>query len=96
MTATVSVPEELAERIGRLAGEDCLEQFVLEAAEERLHRLERLAVFERAAGSVLPGIVPEWDTPEAASAWVREQRKDRPLPEEPWGDAVPPGYDDSH
>jgi hypothetical protein len=93
--ATVSIPEELAESIGRLAGADRLEKFVLEAVEERLRRLERRVALESAAGSVLPGMVPEWETPEAASAWVREQRRDRDLPEGAWGDALPHRHDDT-
>ena len=90
MSATVLVPEELAERIGKLAGEGCLEQFVLEAAEERLRRLELVRAAEAAAGSIKPGMVPEWDTPESTVEWVRQQRVDRPL--EGPGDALPPRH----
>ena len=49
-------------------------EFIQEAIEEKLNRLQRLEAFERVVGSIGDGDIPEWDTPGSVAQWVQELR----------------------
>lgn len=80
--AHVVVPEKLIEEVDALVGKRRRSAFIVEALEERLKREQLLAAIEAVAGSIGDGEVPEWDTPETTSAWLREMRKER----DPWAE----------
>jgi hypothetical protein len=70
----VVIPRELVASVDRLVGRGRRSAFFAEAAAEKLARLRLAAVAEQAAGSLAAVDVPGWETPEAASAWVRGSR----------------------
>ena len=71
----ITVPAELVASVDRLVGRRRRSAFFVEAAAERLARLRLAEAAEQAAGSLASVDVPGWDTPEAASAWVRASRQ---------------------
>ena len=71
----VVIPQELVETVDRLVGRRRRSAFFAEAAAEKLARLRLADVAEQAAGSLAAVDVPGWETPEAASAWVRASRQ---------------------
>jgi metal-responsive CopG/Arc/MetJ family transcriptional regulator len=77
--AHVVLPEDLIEKVDRIAGKRKRSHFVEEAIREKLAR-ERLATAMReSAGSINLADYPEWSTPEKVSEWVRSRRREDDL-----------------
>lgn len=77
--AHVVLPEELIEKVDRIAGKRKRSHFVEEAIREKLAR-ERLATAMRESpGSLNPADYPEWSTSEKVSEWVRSRRREDDL-----------------
>ena len=72
--AHVVLPNDLVREIDERVGQRCRSEFIQEAIEEKLNRLQRLEAFERVVGSIGDGDIPEWDTPESVAQWVQELR----------------------
>ena len=70
----VLVPQDLVASVDRLVGRRRRSAFFAEAAAEKLARLRLAEAAEQAAGSLASVDVPGWETPEAASEWVRASR----------------------
>lgn len=68
-------PPELVAEVNRLVGPRRRSQFFLDAAAENLARLKLAQSAAKAAGSLAEVDTPEWESPEAASAWVRATRR---------------------
>jgi hypothetical protein len=75
MRTHVVIPQDLVAAVDRLVGRRRRSAFFAEAAAEKLARLHLAAVAEQAAGSLASVAVPGWETPDAASAWVRASRQ---------------------
>ena len=73
----IVIPEDLAASVDRLVGRRRRSAFIAEAAAEKLARVRLVEVAEQAAGSLASIDVPGWESPEAASAWVRASRQAR-------------------
>jgi hypothetical protein len=76
------IPEEIIAEVDELVGSRQRSKFVTEAVREKLGR-ERLArELDRVAGSVANVDIPGWESPEAATEWVRSLRRasDRRIP----------------
>jgi Arc/MetJ-type ribon-helix-helix transcriptional regulator len=74
--AHVVLPDDLLREIDGRVGPRRRSEFIQEAIEEKLTQLRRVEAFERVVGSVADGQVPEWDTRESATAWVRKLRQE--------------------
>lgn len=72
--AHVVMPDELIRRVDALVGERRRSQFITEAVTEKLKRHNRVAAFERFAGSLKDADIPGWETSEAAAEWVHTLR----------------------
>lgn len=83
--AHVVMPAELIKEIDEVVGGRNRSRFVAEAAAEKLARLKRLRAFEKFAGFIQDGEVPEWDTKESTIEWVRALRRS--------GRQIPAGQD---
>lgn len=84
--AHVVMPEELVEEVDALVGQRRRSQFIKEAVEEKLLRLNRVAAFEKFAGSLSGVDIPGWESSEAAAEWVHNLRyhpEDVPMPGPP-------------
>ena len=70
-------PKELIEETDRLVGARRRSQFIAEAVAEKLKR-EKLLRLTREVMKLPPDeeVTPGWETPEAVSRWVRDQRVD--------------------
>jgi hypothetical protein len=71
----LAVPRDLVAAVDRLVGRSHRSAFIAEAVAEKLARLRLAAAAEQAAGSLASVDVPGWESPEAASAWVRASRQ---------------------
>jgi hypothetical protein len=73
----VIAPKELIEEIDRLVGPRRRSEFITDAAAEKLKR-EKLLRLTREVMKLPPDeeVTPGWETPEAVSKWVRDQRVD--------------------
>ena len=72
----VIAPKELIEEIDRLVGPRRRSEFITDAAAEKLKR-EKLLRLTREVMKLPPEEdVPGWETSEAVSKWVRDQRVD--------------------
>jgi hypothetical protein len=71
----VLLPAELIGEIDRRVGARRRSAFLAEAARHELRRRDQLASLEAFAGYLKEVDVPGWGSPEAASAWVRQQRR---------------------
>jgi hypothetical protein len=78
----IIVPEELLAAVDAAVGPRRRSEFFAAAAERTLDYDRRRKLIEEFGGSIKPGEVPEWDTPESTLEWVREQR--RPTRPDPW------------
>lgn len=70
----VRLPEALVREVDEAVGARRRSRFVEEAIRAQLQRTKRLSAFEQVVGSLKDVDTPGWETPEAASAWVAEQR----------------------
>ena len=83
----VRLPSELVAAIDAAVGAERRETFLIAAVREKLERrVKLLAAAERAAGSLKDVDIPGWETPEAAAAWVRGQRRSN----DHWEEWTPP------
>lgn len=72
--AHVVIPADLLREVDELVGARRRSEFFTEAAREKVAR-ERLRVMAREmAGSLRDEPIPGWESPEAATAWVRALR----------------------
>ena len=74
--AHIVVPVEVLQEVDALVGPRRRSEFFISAVREKLERerLRRLA--HQVAGSLKDSETPGWETPEAASAWVRDLREE--------------------
>src|SRR3989304_3474545 len=75
MRTHVVIPKELVESIDKTVGRRARSRFLVEAAEEKLRRIRLARAADKVAGSLANVDIPGWETPEAASKWVRDLRK---------------------
>lgn len=75
MRTHVVLPKDLVEAVDRIVGKRKRSQFIEEAVREVVNRRRRVEAAERVFGSLADVDTPGWETPEAASAWVRESRR---------------------
>jgi hypothetical protein len=73
----IIIPEPLVSEIDRLVGKRGRSEFLAQAAEKELRRLQQIEALEGAAGAWRDRDHPE--LAEGAGRWVRELRKDREL-----------------
>lgn len=71
----VILPKELVEAVDETVGQRNRSHFIEEAVREKLARARLIEAFDRAAGSLADVDIPGWETPEAASEWVRRSRQ---------------------
>ncbi len=69
----IELPLDLIEQIDQMVGRERRDEWVAEAVCERI-RVDRLAAFEQAVGSLQDVDVPGWETPESTVEWVRRMR----------------------
>jgi Arc/MetJ-type ribon-helix-helix transcriptional regulator len=74
--AHVVMPSGLLQEIDARVGQRKRSEFIQEAIEEKLGRLRRVEAFERVVGSVADGDIPEWETRESTSEWLRALREE--------------------
>jgi hypothetical protein len=77
--AHIVMPAELVEEIDAQVGPRRRSRFVQEAVEEKLRRQRLRASLADMAGSLAEVDIPGWETPEAASEWVRALRRGNPV-----------------
>ena len=71
----VMLPDDLLAAIDELAGKRKRSEYIAEAVRDRVARDKRSRALLRAAGALKDADIPEWETPEKTSAWVREMRQ---------------------
>jgi metal-responsive CopG/Arc/MetJ family transcriptional regulator len=76
MRTHVVLPAELVKEIDRVAGARRRSRFVEEAVRRHLRREALSAALDQTAGVLKSADYPEWESPDAVSAWVREQRRE--------------------
>jgi hypothetical protein len=76
MRAHVVLPAGLVAEVDRVAGTRRRSRFVEEAIREHLRRTRLSVALRETAGVLKDKDYPDWDTPEEASAWVRDRRKE--------------------
>lgn len=75
MRTHVILPVELVREIDEIAGQRKRSEYIEEAIRERIMRDQQLKAFDDVVGSLSDVDVPGWETPAAASEWVRETRR---------------------
>ncbi len=75
MRAHIVLPEDLLEKVDKIAGKRKRSRFIEEAVRERLSREALRLALEKTAGILRAEDYPEWSTPEKTSAWVHESRR---------------------
>ena len=70
----IVLPTALVKEVDRLVGERGRSRFIATAAAEKVARLRLLKASAKAAGSLRNVYIPDWETPEKASAWVAQSR----------------------
>ncbi len=73
--AHVVMPKEVVEEVDRLVGQRRRSRFMTEAVKEKLVRARLASAARLVQGSLADEETPGWETPEAASAWVRSLRR---------------------
>lgn len=74
--AHVIIPETLLHEVDALVGPRRRSEFFVEAAREKVTREKLRHVAHDLAGSLRKVETPGWETPEAASEWVRQLRQE--------------------
>jgi len=74
MRTRISLPEALVREVDAAVGARRRSRFVEEAIRAQLQRNRRLSAFGQVAGSLKDVDTPGWETPEATSSWVAQQR----------------------
>lgn len=72
----IVLPRQVVEDIDHLVGRSERRRFMAEAVQEKLRREKQPAAFNATAGILKDVDIPEWETPEATSAWVRALREE--------------------
>ena len=72
--AHVVLPDELLRDVDARVGQRRRSEFIQEAIEEKLTRLNRVEAFEQVVGSLKGVDTPGWETPEAVAKWVHDLR----------------------
>jgi hypothetical protein len=72
--AHVVIPEDLLHEVDALVGPRRRSEFFVEAAREKVQRERLRTLAHEMAGSLSDQQISGWETPEAASAWVRSLR----------------------
>jgi hypothetical protein len=72
----VVLPDDLVEEVDRIAGRRKRSEFIEAAIREKLARAALAVALAEAAGVLDPADYPDWQTPEAVSAWVRAGRRE--------------------
>jgi hypothetical protein len=72
--AHVIIPEDLLDEVDALVGPRHRSEFFVDAAREKLARERLRRTAHEMAGSLRHEHIPGWETPAAASAWVRSLR----------------------
>jgi hypothetical protein len=62
--------------VDALVGPRKRSEFLVDAARERVRREKARKLAHELAGSLKENHLPEWDTPESASAWVHRLRRE--------------------
>lgn len=70
------LPADLLNQVEMIAGKRRRNHFVEEAIREHVRRIARTEALRRTAGILAGEDHPDWKTPEAVSAWVRELREE--------------------
>ncbi len=70
------VPEDLLREVDALVGDRNRSEFFVEAAREKLDRLNLRRAAHELAGFLKHTVTPYWETPEATSEWVRSLRRE--------------------
>lgn len=84
----VVIPADLVAEVDRLVGPRRRSAFLSQAAAEKVHQLKLVAAAHAAAGALAAVDIPGWETPDAASAWVRGLRAaDEERVKQLWGEA---------
>ena len=78
----VVLPQELMDEIDAPVGARGRSRFIQETLESEMRRRRRVAAFQRVVGSIADGEIPEWETPESTSEWIRSLRRE-------WDDRLP-------
>lgn len=76
MRAHVVMPDDLVAAVDELVGARKRSEFVVDAVREKLAREHLRVVAHEMVGSLRDEHIPGWETPEAASAWVRKSREE--------------------
>lgn len=74
--AHIILPRAVVEDVDRLVGHRKRGRFMAEAVQEKLRREKVSAALDATAGILKDADIPEWETPEKTSAWVRELRRE--------------------
>ncbi len=72
---TVVLPRDLVEAVDELTTPRTRSAFVADAVRDKVARARREHALRESAGILKDDAIPGWETPAAASAWVREQRR---------------------
>ena len=72
----IVLPRAVVADVDRLVGHRRRSQFVVDAVCEKLRREQLAAALDATAGILADADIPHWATPEQASAWVRELRRE--------------------
>jgi hypothetical protein len=75
--AQVPTPRDTLEEIDRMVGRRGRGQFLTEAVDEKLRRLQMAEAVSKVSGVLANVDTPGWNTPEEVLAWVHAQRRDR-------------------
>jgi hypothetical protein len=70
------IPADLLRDVDALAGRRRRGEFLVEAAREKVDREQLRRTARMLAGSLKEKDIPGWETPEAASRWVRSSREE--------------------
>lgn len=82
----IIIPKDLLQQVDALVGPRQRSEFFVAAAREKVTRERLRRAAHALAGSLKDERTPGWETPEAASAWVRSLRAesdDRAFPGDP-------------
>ena len=71
----VVLPTELLAEIDAIVRPRERSKFLAEAAAEKLRRMRLVHLVDKVAGSLKDHVIPEWETPESAAAWVHDSRQ---------------------
>jgi hypothetical protein len=71
----VLLPETLVDRIDEMVGKRERSRFIAEVLDGEVRRRRMRAALDELHGSLADVDIPGWETPEAASEWVRAGRR---------------------